>query len=127
VDTIGSYRHVTWFTAFVLLYMIALYYQAAGYQSGGVVQTLRASLLPAGGSSTLRFSSERQVSTAARHTRLRTRCGRLAASAAACRAAQASGTGCCAVRTQKTAASPGAGRFPQAAARGAAAATPPRR
>eukprot|EP00879_Flechtneria_rotunda_P018889 GHRR01019826.1.p1 GENE.GHRR01019826.1~~GHRR01019826.1.p1 ORF type:complete len:292 (+),score=43.44 GHRR01019826.1:264-1139(+) len=61
VETYRKYRLVAWYTLFVALYMMALYYQASSFKCGEVVATLKASFLPDDGSTTIRFSSENEV------------------------------------------------------------------
>eukprot|EP00878_Enallax_costatus_P014604 GHUV01015278.1.p1 GENE.GHUV01015278.1~~GHUV01015278.1.p1 ORF type:complete len:330 (+),score=78.71 GHUV01015278.1:470-1459(+) len=61
VDIFRKYRHVTWYTIFVGLYMLVLYFQASSFKSGEVVATLKQALLPDGTTTTLSFSSDDQV------------------------------------------------------------------
>ncbi|WIA30648.1 hypothetical protein OEZ86_000722 [Tetradesmus obliquus] len=62
VENYRNYRHVTWYTLFIVLYMLVLYFQASSFKSGEVVATLKAALLPQGTTSTtMTFSSEDQV------------------------------------------------------------------
>eukprot|EP00775_Hariotina_reticulata_P008222 gene8221-8414_t len=61
VEIFRRYRQVTWYTLFVALYMLALYYQASSFRSTDVVTTLKTVLQPDAATTTMTFSSEDQV------------------------------------------------------------------